>query len=197
MLLLVALEIPVELFKILKDDAVKVLHSRQEKVSFHSNPKEGQFKECSDYCTVAFISHASKVILKILQARVQQYVNWELSDIQAGFRKGRGIRDKIANIQWVTEENSRKTSTSASLTTLNPLTVWITKNCGKFFISWEYQTTLPASWETCMQVKKQQLEPDMEQWTGFKLGREYARAVYFLSAYLTYMQSTSCEMPDG
>ena len=103
MLLLVALEIPVELFKILKDDAVKVLHSRQEKVSFHSNPKEGQFKECSDYCTVAFISHASKVILKILQTRFRQYVNQELPDVQVEFLRVRGTRDQIA-ICWIIEK---------------------------------------------------------------------------------------------
>ena len=91
------------------------------------------------------------------------------------------------------QENSRKTS--ASLTMLKPLTVWITKNCGKFFKRWEYQTTLPASWETCMQVKKQQLELDMEQRTGSKLRKEYVKAIYCYLAYLTYMQSTSCEMP--
>ena len=141
------------------------------------------------------ISHASKVIFKILQARVQQHVNWELSDVQAGFRKGRGIRDKIANIQWVTEENSRKTSTSGSLTTLKPLIVWITTKCGKLFKRWEYQTTLPASWETCMQVKKQQLESDIEQWTGWKSGKEYIKAVHYHLACLTFMQSTLCEMP--
>ena len=72
------------------------------------------------------------------------------------------------------QESSRKTSTSALLTTLKPLTVWITTNCGK---RWEYQTTWPASWETCMQVKKQKLEPDMEQWTGSRLGKEYVKAV--------------------
>ena len=92
------------------------------------------------------------------------------------------------------QENSRKTS--ASLTMLNPLTVWITANCGKFFKRWEYQITLPACCETCMQVKKQQLEPDMEQQTSSKLGKEYVKAVYCHPAYLTYMQSTSCEMPD-
>ena len=68
--------------------------------------------------------------------------------------------------------------TSASLTTLKPLTVWITTNCGQFFKIWEYQITLPASWEICMQVKKQQLEPDMKQWTASKLGKEYVKAVY-------------------
>ena len=74
-------------------------------------------------------------------------------------------------------------------------TVWITTNCGKFFKRWEYQTTLPASWEICVQVKKQQLELDMEQQTGSKSLKEYIKAVYCHSAYLTYMQSTSCEMP--
>ena len=91
------------------------------------------------------------------------------------------------------QENSRKTS--ALLTMLKPLTMWITTNCGKFLKKWEYQATWPASWETCMQVKKQQLEPDMEQEIGFKLGKEYFKAVYCHPAYLTYMQSTSCEMP--
>ena len=91
--------------------------------------------------------------------------------------------------------SSRKTSTPALLTTRKPLTVWITINCGKFLKRWEYQTTLPASWEICMQVKKQQLELDMEQQTGSKLGKEYVKAVYCHLAYLTYMQSTSWEVP--
>ena len=92
------------------------------------------------------------------------------------------------------QENSRKTSASASLTTLKPLTVWIITNCGKFFKRWEYQTTLTASWEICMQVKKQQLELFMEQWTGSKLGKEHVKAIYCHPAYLTYMQSISREM---
>ena len=88
-----------------------------------------------------------KVMLKILQARLQQYVNHELPDVQTGFRKGRGTRDQIANIHWIIEkqESSRKTSTSALLTTPKPLTVWITTNCRKFVKIWEYQTTQPAS----------------------------------------------------
>ena len=124
-------------------------------------------------------------MLKILQARLQQYMNHELSDVQAGFRKGRGTRDQIANICWIIEKAREFHKTSASLTTLKPLTVWITTNHGKFFKRWEHQTTLPASCKTCMQVKKQQLEPDMEQQTGSNLGKEY----------LNFMQSTSCEMP--
>ena len=89
-----------------------------------------------------------------------------------------------------------KTSTSITLTTLKPLTVWVTIHCGKFLKKWEYQTTLPVSWETCMQVKEQQLEPDMELLYGLKLGKEYIKAVYFHPVYLTYMQSTSWKMLD-
>ena len=85
-------------------------------------------------------------------------------------------------------------SASASLTMLKPLTVWITTNCGKFFKMWEYQTNLPASWETHMQVKKQQLELYMEQQAGSELWKEYIEAVYYHPVYLTYMQSISCEM---
>ena len=92
------------------------------------------------------------------------------------------------------QESSRKTSISALLTMPKPLTVWITTNCAKFFKRWEYQTTWPASWETCMQVRKQQLELDMEQMTGSKLGQEYNKAEYFHSVCLTFVQSTICEM---
>ena len=92
------------------------------------------------------------------------------------------------------QQSSRETSTSALLTMPKPLTVWTTINCGKFLKRWEYQTTWPATWETCMQVRKQQLELDMEQQTGFKSGKEYVKAVYCHPAYLTYMQNTSWEM---
>ena len=97
-------------------------------------PKKGNAKECSNYHTISLISHASKGMLKILQARLQVYVNCETPDIQAGFRKGRGTRDQIASIHWIIkkQESSRKTSTFALLTTPKPLTVWITTNCGKF-----------------------------------------------------------------
>ena len=109
-------------------------------------------------------------MLKILQARLQQYMNRELPDIQAGFRKGRGTRDQIANIHWIMEKarEFQKNIYSALLIMPKPLTVWITKNCGKFWKRWEYQTTWPASWEICMQVRKQQLELDMEQQIGSK-----------------------------
>ena len=109
-------------------------------------------------------------MLKILHARLQQYVNHELPDVQAGFRKGRGTKDQIANIRWIIkkQESSRKTSISALLTMPKPLTVWITINYGKFWKKGAYQTTWPASWETCMQVRRQQLQLDMEQQTGSK-----------------------------
>ena len=146
-----------ELFQILKDDALKVLRSicRQiwktqqwpqdwKRSVFTPIPKKGNAKECSNYCTIALISHTSKIMLKILQARLQQYMNHELPDVQAGFRKGRGTRDQIANIYWIIEkirEFQKKTSTFALLTMPKPLTVWITTNCGKFFKRWEHQTT--------------------------------------------------------
>ena len=95
---------------------------------------------------------------------------------------------------WKKQESSRKTSISALLTMPKPLTVWITRNCGKFWKSFEYQTTWPASWEICMQVRKQQLELHMEQQTGSKEEKEYVKAVYCHPAYLTYIQSTSWEM---
>ena len=97
-------------------------------------PKKGNAKECSKYRTTALISHTSKAMLKILQATLQQYVNCEIPDVQAGFRKGRGTRNQIANTagSLKKQESPRKTSISALLTTLKPLTVWITANCGKF-----------------------------------------------------------------
>ena len=97
--------------------------------------KKGNVKESSNYCTIAFISHTSKLMLKILQARLQQYVNRELPDVQAFFRKGRGTRDQIANIRWIMEKarEFQKTFISAFLTMPKPLTVWITINYGKFW----------------------------------------------------------------
>ena len=133
-------------------------------------PKKGNDKECSNYHTIALISHTSKVMLKILQAKLQQYVNCELPDVQAGFWKGRGTRDQIANICWIIEKarEFQKNICICLLTVPKPLTVWITINCGKFWKRWEYQTTWSASWDICMQVRKQQLELDMEQQTGSK-----------------------------
>ena len=138
--------IPVDLFQIMKDDVVKVLHSICKQIwktqqwpqdwkrsVFIPIPNKGNAKECSNYCTIALISHASKEMLKILQARLQKYVNCELPDVQTGFRKGRGTRDQLPTYArtWKKQESSRKTSISALLTMPKPLTVWITINCGK------------------------------------------------------------------
>ena len=102
-------------------------------------------------------------MLKILQARLQQYVNCELPDVQARFRKGRGTRDQITNIHWIIEK-AREFQKNIYFCFIDYAKdfVWITTNCGKFLKRWEYQTTWTVSWEICMQVKKQQLEPDME-----------------------------------
>jgi len=159
-------------------------------------PKKGNAKECSNYCTIALISHASKVMLKILQARLQQYMNCELPVFKLVLEKAEEPEIKLPTSFGSSKKqvSSRKTSTSALLTIPKPLTVWITRNCGKFLKRWEYQTIWPTTWEICMQVKKQQLELDMEQQTVSKSGKGYVKAVYHHPAYLTYMQSTSWEM---
>ena len=124
-------------------------------------------------------------------------MNRELPDVQAGFRKGRGNRDQIANLCWIIEKarEFQKNIDFCFIDYAKALPVWITINCGKFWKRWEYQTTWPASWEICVQVKKQHLELGMEKQTASKLEKEYVKAVYCQPAYLTYMQSTSCEMP--
>ena len=174
--------IPVELFQILKDDAVKVLHSIYQQIwktqqwpqdwkRWVLTPisKKGNAKECSNYHTIVLMSHATIVMLKILQARLQQYVNRELPDVQAGFRKGRGTRDQIANIFGLSKKQQfQKNIYLWFIDYAKHLTVWFTTNCGKFWKRWEYQTTWPASWKICMQVRKQQLELNMEQQTGSK-----------------------------
>ena len=135
--------ISAELFQILKDDAIKVLHSMCQKIwktqqwlqdwkrSVIPVPKKGNAKECSNYHTIAFISHASKVMLKILQVRLQQYMNRELPDIQAGIRKDRGTRDQIANIHWIIKKAKefQKSFYFFCIDYAKPLTGWITTNC--------------------------------------------------------------------
>ena len=120
-------------------------------------------------------------------------MNREIPDVQAGFRKGRGTRDQIANIHWIIKK-TREFQKNIYFCFIDyaKAFVWITTNCGKFLKRWEYQTIWPASWEICMQVRKQQLELDMEQ-TGSKQRKEYVKAVYCDPAYLTSMQSTSWE----
>ena len=152
---------------------VKYGPCHRKKVSFHSNPKKGISKECSNYSTTVLISHASKVMLKILQARLQQYMNRELPYIQTGFRKGRGTRNQIANNHWI-KKKTREFQKNIYFCFIDHAKafVWITTNCGKFLKRWEYQATWLASWESCMQVKNQQLELYMEQWTSSKLRKE-------------------------
>ena len=137
-------------------------------------------------------------MLKILQGRLKQFLNHELPAVQAGFRKGRGTRDQIANICWIIEKERefQKNIYFCLIDYAKAFTVWIRINCGRFFKRWECQTTLPSSWEICMQVKNQDLELDMGPQTGSKFGKEYVKAIYCHPAYLTYMQSISCEMPD-
>ena len=138
--------IPVELFQILKDDAVKVLHSvwRQiwkpqqrpqdwKRSIFIPIPKKGNAKECSNYHTITLISHTSKVVLKILQARLPQYMNCECPDVRAGFRKNRGTRDQIANIHWLIERAREfQTNIYFYFTDYAIAFVWVTTNCGRF-----------------------------------------------------------------
>ena len=145
-----------------------------EKVSFHSNLKESNAKECSNYCTIALISHTSKVMLKIFQARLQQYVNHELPDVQTGFRKGRETRDQIANICCIMEKAREFqeniyfcfTDYAKAFDCVNHNKLW------KIFTEMGILDHLTGLLRICMQVKKQQLELDMKQQTGFKLGKE-------------------------
>jgi len=145
--------IPAELFQILKDDAMKVLYSICQQIwktqqwlqdwtrsVFIPIKKKGNAKECSNYCTIALISHNSKAMLKILQARLWQYVNQNFQMFKLDLEKAEEQEIKLPTSigSLKKQENSRKTSTSASLTTLKPLTVWITSNCGKFFKRWDY-----------------------------------------------------------
>ena len=141
-----------------------------EKVSFYSIPKKKAMPKNAQTTTQLHLSHTIKVMLKILQARLQQYVNRELSDVQAGFRKGRGTRDQIANISWIIKKarDFQKNIYFCSIDYAKAFDCVDHINCGKFFKRWEYQTTWSASWEICMQVRKQQLELTMEQQTGSK-----------------------------
>ena len=135
-------------------------------------PKKGNAKECLNYRTIALISHVSKVMLKILQARLQQYVNHELPIFKLDLEKAEEPEIKlptsVGSLKKKEKKTSRKMSTSALLTTPKPLTVQSTTNCGKFLKRWEYQTTLPASWEICLQVSG---NLDMEQQTDSKSGK--------------------------
>jgi len=141
-----------------------------EKVSFLSNFKEREWQKCSNYHTIALISHANKAMLRILQVRLQQLrtVNFQMFKLNLEKQEEPKIKLATSTGSWKMQENTRKTFSSVLLTMLNPLTVWTTISCGKFLKRWEYQTTWPSSWEASMQIKKQELEPDLEQQTDSK-----------------------------
>ena len=171
--------------------------------------KKGNAKESSDYCTIALTSHTSKVMLKILQARLQQYVNQELPDVQAGFRKGRGKkkkkekkrqRNQRSNCQHPLDHRKSKRVPEKCLFLLYWIrqVLWLCRSQQTVENSERDGNTRPpdsASWEICMQVRKQQLELDMGKQTGSKLGKAYVKAVYCHHAYLTSIQSTSWKIP--
>ena len=173
--------IPVEIFQILEDAAVKVLHSICQQIwKTQQWPQEGkrsvlipkgrQCQRMLNLHTIALISHTRKVMLKIIQARLQQYVNHELPDVQAGFRKGRGTRDQIANIRWIMEkqESSRKNLYFCLIDYAKAFDCVDHNKLWKILQEMRNQTTWPASWEIYKQVKKQLSELDMEQQTGSK-----------------------------
>ena len=178
-----------------------------EKVNFHSNPKERQCQRLLNFCTIALISHASKVMLKILQARLQQYMNCELPNTQAGFRKGRGTRDQVANICWIIKR-AREFQNSIYFCPIDYAKAFDCVNHNKLKNSWRDGNTRPPDLpleKSVLQVRKQHLELDMEQQerqTCFKSGKEYVNTIYCHSAYLTYIRvyhvkcragwSTSC-----
>ena len=180
----------------LEDPAVAI---GLEKVNPYLILKKDSTKECANHQTIALISHASKIMLKILYARLQYYLNQELPSVQVGFIKGRGTKDQIANICRITEK-ARKFQKNIyhclidyakTFDYVDHNKLWKALKRGR-----KYQTILPVSWENCMWVKKQQLDCCMEQLIGSRLRKEYDRAVCCCSVCLTCMLSTSWEMPD-
>ena len=202
--------IPVELFQILKDDAVKVLHSicweiwktqrwawDWKRSVFIQIPKKGNAKECSNYHTISLISHASKVMLKILQARLQQYMNCEFPDVQAGFRKGRGTRDQIANICWIIIKTKRIPKNiyfcfigySKAFDSVDHNKLWkILEETGIPDHLICLLRNLYAGQEATVRTGRRTTD-----W--FQIRKGLPQSVYCHPAYLTYMQSTSCKMP--
>ena len=197
--------IPVKLFEILKDDAVKVLNSIRQQIwktqqwpqdwkrsVFVLIPKKSNAKECSNYHTIALISQASKVMLKILQARIQQYVSCELPDVQAGFRKAEEPEIKLLTSagSWKKQESSRKTS--IFFIDYVKAFDWVDHNkLWKILKEMGIPDHLTCLLRNLYAGQEAKLELDMEQQTGSKSGKEYIKAVYCHPAYLTYMQSTS------
>ena len=189
--------VPAELFKVLKDNDIKVLHPVCQQIwKTQQWPQEWErslfipvpnAKEYSNYCTIVLISHTSKIMLKILQARLQP----RTSSVQTRFRKGRGTRDQIANIHWIIKKakSSRKISVSASLTAYAKAF----DRVGHNKLENSERDGIPDHLTCLLRNLKKQFEPYMEQWTGSKLGKECIKAIYCHPAYLTYMQGTSCE----
>ena len=159
-------------------------------------PKKGSVKECSNYCTIVLISHANKVMLKILLSNSKSFSTWteNFQMYNLGYKEAEESTIKLPTFVglWRKQRSSRKTS--ASLTTLKPLTAYQSQKPVENFQRLEDHTTLSVSWETCTQVKKQRFEPDLEKPTGSKLGEECDKTLYCHPAYLTYMQSTSCKI---
>ena len=206
---------PAELFQILKDDLVKVLHSVCQKIwkfqqcpqdwkrsVFIEIPKKGNAKECSSYHTMALISPTSKVMLKILQASLHQYVNWELPDVQAGFRNCSETRDQIANILWIIEKAREFQENiyfgfidyAKAFDCVNHNKLWkIVKEMGIPDLFTCLLRNLYSGQEAT--VRTRYGTTDWFQ-RSISLGKEYIKAVYCHPAYLTYMHSTSCKMPS-
>jgi len=159
-------------------------------------PKKGNAKEYSNYRTIALISHTSKVKLKILQSRLQQYVNHELPDVQAGFRKGRWTRDQIANICWIIEKarEFQKIIYFALLTMPKPLIVWITRKFLKILKDMGISDHLTCLLRNLYSGQEATVRTGHGEIDPFQMGKEYVKAVYCHRAYLTSMQSTSWEM---
>ena len=168
-------------------------HRTEKRSVFIPILKKGNAKECSNYHTITFILHASMIMLKSFKVGFSSSWTENFQMYKLNLEKAEEPEIKLPTSigSQKKQGNSLKTCTSASLTMQKPLTVLITANCGTFLNRWEYQATWSASWEICMQVKKQQIEPDMEQRTGSKSGKEYLRVVY---CHPTYMQSTSHAM---
>ena len=190
--------------QILKNDAVKVPHSicqqiektqqwpqDQKRSVFIPIPKKGNAKECSNYRTIALISHASKVMLKILQARLQQYMNHELPAVQAGFRKGRGTRNQMDNIHWIIKKAREFQKNICFVEYAKAFDCVDHNKLWKILQEMGIADPLICLLRNCMQVKKQQLEVDMELQAGSKQEKEYVKAVYCDPACLTYMQSAA------
>jgi len=168
-----------------------------EKLVFIPIPKKGSAKECSNYWTIALICHASKVMLKILQSSLQLYLNWQLPDVQAGFRKGRRTRDQIAKICWIIEKG-REFQKNIYFCFIDYAKAFDCMDHNKLWKLLQ-EMGIPDHL-TCLLInlyagQEPQLEPYMTQLTGSKLRKEYDRAVYCHSVYLAYIQNTSCKMP--